>query len=123
MRHTLCVVTANHADVVRTRLAHEGLQDCIDTYFGSDRPGTKADHIREALTQYAVQPDRAWMVGDSISDIEAAHAGGVNSIAVSWGWQSGELLQNHNPDKLFNAPADMHNFFKTLTDSGPTEGV
>ena len=85
MRHTLCVVTANHADVVRTRLAHEGLQDCIDTYFGSDRPGTKADHIREALTQYAVQPDRAWMVGDSISDIEAAHAGGVNSIAVSWG--------------------------------------
>ena len=63
------------------------------------------------------------MVGDSISDIEAARAGGVNSIAVSWGWQSGELLQNHNPDKLFNAPADMHDFFKTLADSGPTEGV
>ena len=123
MRHTLCVVTANHADVVRTRLAHEGLQDCIDTYFGSDRPGTKADHIREALTQYAVQPGRAWMVGDSISDIEAAHAGGVNSIAVSWGWQSGGLLQNHDPDKLFNTPADMHDFFKTLADSSTTKGV
>ena len=79
--HTLCVVTANHADVVRTRLAHEGLQDCIDTYFGSNQPGTKADHIREALSQYAATPERAWMVGDSVSDIEAARAGGVNSIA------------------------------------------
>ena len=70
--HTLCVVTANHADVVRTRLAHEGLQDCIDTYFGSNQPGTKADHIREALSQYAATPERAWMVGDSVSDFEAA---------------------------------------------------
>jgi len=115
--HTLCVVTANHADVVRTRLVHEGLQDCIDTYFGSNRPGTKADHIRAALTQYAVPPDHTWMVGDSISDIEAARAGGVNSIAVSWGWQSGSLLQNHDPDMLFDTPADMHGFFKALADT------
>ena len=119
--HTLCVVTANHADVVRTRLAHEGLQDCIDTYFGSNRPGTKADHIRQALTQYAVTPDRVWMVGDSISDIEAARTGGVNSIAVSWGWQSGSLLQKHEPDRLFDTPAAMHDFFKTFADTVPAE--
>ncbi len=113
--HTLCVVTANHADVVRTRLAHEGLQDCIDTYFGSNQPGTKADHIREALSQYAATAERAWMVGDSVSDIEAARAGGVNSIAVSWGWQSSALLQQHEPDHLFDAPVDMHKFFKALS--------
>ena len=57
------------------------------------------------------------MVGDSISDIEAARAGGINSIAVSWGWQSRSLLQNHDPDMLFDTPADMHGFFKTLADT------
>ncbi|MDP6398123.1 MAG: HAD family hydrolase [Arenicellales bacterium] len=120
-RHTLCVVTANHADVVRTRLTQEGLQDCIDACFGSDRPGTKADHIGEALEQYAVPADRAWMVGDSISDIEAARAGGVNSIAVSWGWQSGALLQKHDPDLLFDTPRQMHDFFIEMPDTPRAE--
>ncbi|HBP84773.1 MAG TPA: carotenoid oxygenase, partial [Gammaproteobacteria bacterium] len=47
---------------------------------------------------------------------EAARGGGVNSIAVSWGWQSGALLQQHEPDHLFDAPVDMHKFFKALSD-------
>ncbi|MDP6950049.1 MAG: HAD family hydrolase [Arenicellales bacterium] len=109
-RHILCVVTANHADVVRTRLAQEGLGDCIHTVYGSDRPGDKADHIRDALNEHAIDSTQAWMVGDSVSDIDAARAGGVNALAVSWGWQSAALLQKRMPDHLFHTPQDLHAF-------------
>ena len=112
--HTLCVVTANHAKVVENRLAHEQIQNCIDTYYGSDQPGSKADHIRQALDHYAVPAADAWMIGDSVSDIEAARHGGVNSVAVSWGWQSRSLLSSHSPDLVFDTPQEMHTFFKPI---------
>jgi phosphoglycolate phosphatase len=112
-RHILCVVTANHADVVRTRLAQEGLDDCISTYYGSDRPGGKAEHIREALNHYAINVQRTWMVGDSVSDMDAARAAGVNALAVGWGWQSADVLKTRAPDHLFQAPQALHAFLSS----------
>jgi len=110
--HTLCVVTANRAEVVENRLTHEKIQNCIDIYYGSDRPGSKADHIHQALNHYAIPAANAWMIGDSVSDIDAARHGGVNSVAVSWGWQSRSLLSSHSPDLLFDTPQEMYTFFK-----------
>jgi phosphoglycolate phosphatase len=113
-RHILCVVTANHADVVRTRLAQEGLNDCIGTYYGSDRPGGKAEHIREAFNHYAIDARQTWMVGDSVSDMDAARTAGVNALAVAWGWQSADVLKTRAPDHLFNAPQELHAFLSCL---------
>ena len=113
-RHILCVVTANHADVVRTRLAQEGLNDCIGTYYGNDRPGGKAEHIREAFNHYAIDARQTWMVGDSVSDMDAARAAGVNALAVGWGWQSADVLKTRAPDHLFNAPQELHAFLSCL---------
>ena len=113
-RHILCVVTANHADVVRTRLAQEGLNDCISTYYGSDRPGGKAEHIREAFNHYAIDARQTWMVGDSVSDMDAARTAGVNALAVAWGWQSADVLKTRAPDHLFNAPQELHAFLSCL---------
>jgi len=109
-RHILCVVTANHADVVRTRLAQEELDDCISTYYGSDRPGGKAEHIREALNHYAIDARQTWMVGDSVSDIDAARTAGVNALAVGWGWQSAVVLKTRAPDHIFQTPQELHAF-------------
>ena len=109
-RHILCVVTANHADVVRARLAQEGLEDCISTYYGSDRLGGKAEHIREALNHYAIDVQQTWMVGDSVSDMDAARTAGVNALAVGWGWQSAGVLKTRAPDRLFHAPQELHAF-------------
>ena len=112
-RHVLCVVTANHADVVRTRLAQEGLDDCISTYYGSDRPGGKAEHIREAFNHYAIDARQTWMVGDSVSDMDAARTAGVNALAVAWGWQSADVLKTRAPDHLFHAPQELHAFLSS----------
>jgi len=112
-RHILCVVTANHADVVRARLVQEELDDCISTYYGSDRPGGKAEHIREALNHYAIDARQTWMVGDSVSDMDAAHTAGVNALAVGWGWQSADVLKTRAPDHLFHAPQELHAFLSS----------
>ena len=107
----LSVVTANHSEVVRSRLADEGLETYVHTYYGSDRPGGKAVHIRQAMDDFSVDPCDTWMVGDSASDIEAAKQAGAKSIAATWGWQSIALLKRHTPDHLFTSPAELHEFF------------
>lgn len=112
----LCVVTANHSEVVRRRLEHEGLADCVHTYYGSDRPGDKAVHIGEAMRDFCIDAADTWMVGDSVSDIEAAKRAGARSIAAGWGWQSISLLQNSAPDQLFKEPHELHAFFKSTPD-------
>jgi phosphoglycolate phosphatase len=45
-------------------------------------------HVLKLLARMGADPATALMVGDSIHDIEAAHAAGLKVVAVSWGYTS-----------------------------------
>jgi phosphoglycolate phosphatase len=53
-----------------------------------------------ACTQLNVSPEKAIMIGDSKSDILAAHAANINVIALSYGYNQGENLADYNPQYL-----------------------
>jgi phosphoglycolate phosphatase len=51
-------------------------------------------HILQLIDKIGGDRERAVMVGDSIHDVEAAHAGGLPAVLVSWGYTdkpAGEL--------------------------------
>lgn len=48
--------------------------------------------VREVLSRSGVSADKAIMVGDSRTDIRTAVAGGIDVIAVSWGFRPKEEL-------------------------------
>ncbi len=59
--------------------------------------------VLRALAPFGVKPEDAVMIGDSHADIEAARAGGVRSIAVSYGYSSTPIRQlgaDHIVDSL-----------------------
>jgi phosphoglycolate phosphatase len=43
-------------------------------------------HILMLVERMGRKPHRAVMVGDSIHDVEAAHAAGLPAVLVSWGY-------------------------------------
>ena len=43
-------------------------------------------HILQLIDKIGGRRDRAIMIGDSIHDVEAAHAGGLPAVLVSWGY-------------------------------------
>jgi len=45
----------------------------------------------------------SWMIGDSSYDIEAGKAAGVNTMAVTWGFQPVETLKALKPDRVVSA--------------------
>ena len=43
-------------------------------------------HILQLIDKIGGRRDRAVMIGDSIHDVEAAHAAGMPAVLVSWGY-------------------------------------
>lgn len=73
----------------RMILEHLKLMPPIIGLAGADTfPVRKPDprHILMLVERMGRTPDRAVMVGDSIHDVEAAHAAGLPAVLVSWGY-------------------------------------
>lgn len=105
--HVLAIVTGNTAQNVNAFLIEHGLDECFRAVYGVDMPGSKAEKILQAQNQFAAENEAVYMVGDSVSDVRAAREAGVQSIAVSWGHQSMEMLLKAKPDAFVHSPGEM----------------
>jgi phosphoglycolate phosphatase len=109
MHHTIVIITTNSSQNVKAFLIEHGLDDCIHAVYGVDIPGSKAQKISIARDQLSAVPQResVFLVGDSLSDINAAKEASVTSIAVTWGHQSLEHLLRGDPDYVVRFPQDL----------------
>ena len=48
-----------------------------------------------------------YFVGDEVRDIEAGKKVGINTIAVSWGYNTKAALDKENPDCLIDFPLEL----------------
>lgn len=95
----LAVVTNKPAVVTHKVLRDVGLSDLVEVVIGGDTLPQRKPHpapLREAARQLALDIADLVMVGDNIHDIEAAHAAGILSIAVTYGY-------HHRPPSTFGA--------------------
>jgi phosphoglycolate phosphatase len=66
---------------------------------------------RQAQGGFNSAPDDTMMVGNAISDIRQGKLAKVKTVAVTWGFQSRELLIAENPDHLADTPTDLLTLF------------
>jgi phosphoglycolate phosphatase len=52
-------------------------------------------------------PERALMVGDSISDVKAARAAGFQIVCVSYGYNHGQDIRNAKPDAVIDSLSEL----------------
>jgi phosphoglycolate phosphatase len=109
VHNTLAIISTNSSQNVKAFLSEHGLNEYIHGVYGIDIPGTKAQKISFARKQFSTDPKRepVFMVGDSLSDINAAKEASVTSIAVTWGHQSLEHLLRGNPDHVVRFPQEL----------------
>ncbi len=85
----LGVCTNKYEGSARQIMAQLGLMPPIEDAAGADSFDVRKPHpghILKLLDRMDADPGTALMVGDSIHDVEAAHAAGLPVIAVSWGY-------------------------------------
>jgi phosphoglycolate phosphatase len=85
------------------------LDGLIDTVYGVDTPGSKAQKISMARNRLFEdkKQESVFMVGDSLSDVLAAKEALVTSVAVTWGHQRLEILLRGHPDYVIRSPHDL----------------
>lgn len=101
------IITANRKSYVDQFLRTHGLDKCVSMIFDADQAGTKAEKIHMAMAQTGIPANHTWMIGDAVSDIEAAHKAGVRSVAVAWGFQDDTMLKEARPDHFVEHPDDL----------------
>jgi phosphoglycolate phosphatase len=87
---------ANFADKILHRF---GIRDHFRFISGGDIGVTKQQQIARLLSDGAVDP-QARMIGDRSVDLLAAHANGIGSVGVLWGYGSRKELADQSPLRL-----------------------
>jgi phosphoglycolate phosphatase len=109
VNHRIAIVTTNSSQNVNVFLVKHRLHGLIHAVYGVDTPGSKVEKITMARNQLVEnrEQEAVFMVGDALSDVLAAKAASVTSIAVTWGHQSLEKLLRAKPDYVVSSPYDL----------------
>jgi len=65
----------------------------------------KTDLLANLLRDHSIGASSAWMIGDRIHDIQAAHANGVRCLAAGWGY--GPAEECAQAEAVAATPADV----------------
>lgn len=101
------VVSSNDAETVAECLRQNRLEECFEFKVGCSRLFGKHRAIRKVVRSAAVPDNRTLYVGDETRDIEEARKAGINSAAVTWGFNSARALKRFDPAHLIDKPREL----------------
>lgn len=103
----MSVLSSNLRDNILDCLRANGVAERFESVVGYRRLFGKGDGIRRFLKGRLAPGERAVYIGDEVRDIVAARKAGVDVAAVTWGYNTRELLAQHTPDYLIELPEQL----------------
>ncbi|GAA4544360.1 HAD-IIIA family hydrolase [Pseudonocardia xishanensis] len=106
--HTITIVSNNSESAIRGFVELHGLDGEIDGVVGRTRPRTEDLKpepylLRRALDERDAAPTEAVLIGDSVTDIQAARAAGTAAIAYANKPGKDRALRSFEPDALIKS--------------------
>ena len=100
------IVTSKGAPMTAQTMAVCGVSEAFEIVITADhveRPKPDPEPVHIALDRLGVRAsERVVFIGDSAHDIEAGHAAGVTTVAVTWGALGREALETAEPTLLID---------------------
>lgn len=113
----LAVASSKPTVYVKRILEHFGIAKYFDAVVGSELDGTRVNKdevVQEALRQlFGEQPvdkGKVYMIGDRHFDVEGAHALGIESVGVTYGYGSMEELKAAKSEYIVRSVDELHKF-------------
>lgn len=101
------ILTSNSVENVTIWLETHNLRQYFkfihieSTYF------SKGYLLKKTLKKYNIDKSKAFYIGDETRDIEAAKKNGIQSIAVTWGYNSEKALAPWQPTYIIQKPEEL----------------
>ncbi len=103
----MLIISSNSRSNVEKFLLEKGLLPYFDKVYGGAGLFSKAKIINKLLKLEQLKPDEVIYVGDEVRDVMAAKQAGIPCIAVSWGYNSHDLLATSGPTFVVDSPAQL----------------
>jgi pyrophosphatase PpaX len=110
----LCINTGNSKKTVRVFLEKYNIDRYIKLILDKEE-GNKVEKIKNAMDVMKIPNNNTYMIGDAISDIEAAKQSKVHSIAVKWGNQDFDMLVDSKPEYLIDNAMEIVRIITTAS--------
>jgi phosphoglycolate phosphatase len=91
-----------------------GIRSFFEVVISGDTLPYKKPHPAPLLygaEYFGVSPDKAMMIGDSISDVKASRAAGFNIVCMSYGYNHGSDIYQADPDAVIDSFAELESLF------------
>lgn len=105
--YCLGILTSNSEENVKLFLQKYEMQDLFTFIYSETSLFSKDKSLRKLMKKNNLSLDEILYVGDETRDIEASKKIQIQVIAVTWGFNSGEILAKHNPDFLIQQPSEL----------------
>lgn len=105
--YQLGIITSNSKENVTAFLKINELDNLFEFIYSGVTIFGKTTIINNVLKQKQIQPQAVIYVGDETRDIEASKKANIKVIAVTWGFNSPEILAKQNPDFVIHHPSEL----------------
>jgi phosphoglycolate phosphatase-like HAD superfamily hydrolase len=101
------VLTSNAPTNVDLFLRAHGLRGLFNFISSTSKLTGKAKHLRAIRKTFSLKSEEMLYVGDEIRDIKASKKAGIPVAAVTWGFNSPEVLAAEKPDHLLSSADEL----------------
>ncbi len=106
-QYELFIVTSNSTKNVEKFLSTKGILSEFKAIYGGASLFNKQSLIKRLIKDNKLKISSTMYVGDEVRDIEAAKLLNMPIIAVSWGYNTEQLLLQHKPTILARTPKQL----------------
>jgi phosphoglycolate phosphatase len=103
----MVIVSSTITPLIEDYLVHHGLRERFEDILGYDIATSKVKKFNTVLSHYNLTSSEAVLVTDTVGDIIEAKEIDIPTIAVTWGYQPREILEQAQPNALVEIPAEI----------------
>ena len=113
--HKLYILSSNSVRNIRPFLKRYDLRNEFIKVIGGAGVFGKRRLLKRVVKSYGFDPMETYYIGDEVRDIAAAHHAGIKAIAITGGYNTQEVLREHDPDFVAVKPADIRKIVSSPT--------
>lgn len=107
-KYVMSIASSKYEPHAITSLSYHKIGKYFDFVYGqTDKRGFKAEVLRQLIDDNGWDRAQCLMIGDTLHDIDGAHANGIDAVAVTYGFGKRDELIQAQPLALCDSPLDI----------------
>ena len=107
-KYTLAIASSKYEPHAITSLQYHKIGHFFHFVYGqTDKRGFKEEVLRQLIDDNGFDRAQCLMIGDTLHDVEGAHANGIDVVAVTYGFGKRDELIEAHPIALCDSPKDI----------------